>query len=338
MRDFMQQVTVIVHDTAPDRAMKRVLALLCDPAMVTIQAQQEETNPLMTCEAEQVGATPVIFLNVALKAGAGATGLFQIRPGTAARDALVALDAARPLRDEEWQQARREFFKVNDAIRRHLHDRSNDLSSGRASNGPDYFQKYLSQFRDYLRRFDFRDEAAIVEGMLATLASSAHLDGDVIEELRGGLNKIQTAIFGSELKQDQENFLPDEPPASYGTILVADDEGYPAECRAFFETRNYHIEVEVDEDKVRQSLEDNPSSVFLCDMTWRGDGLRGRDLMKLARKYESCFVIALSGSLLEKKDVPEAHALCDGVEAKTEKGALRVHQLIWQWSKIHKTV
>jgi hypothetical protein len=137
---------------------------------------------------------------------------------------------------------------------------------------------------------------------------------------------------------------PDHPPPELQYIFVADDDGYPGECQQYLQDLGYVVQVvehhhlPLEEapaqtyEQARRTLSGDPPEVFLCDITFRGLGGVGRDLMRLARRMPTCrLVIALSGAYQSPERIPEADKVCAGPWAKTPRGAQRVHELIWEY-------
>jgi len=135
------------------------------------------------------------------------------------------------------------------------------------------------------------------------------------------LSSVASAVF------------PEHPPAGYETILLADDEQVPPEFMAVLEKRGYYVAVIDSYRETESTLDADPHAVFVCDQTFGEDSSAGRRLMSLASQQPACrLIVALSGSRLEASEVPEAHAVCAGPNARTEQGAHNLHEVIWQWA------
>lgn len=123
-------------------------------------------------------------------------------------------------------------------------------------------------------------------------------------------------------------------PEAYRHILVADDDGYPAECVSYLEACGYRVEVVTDTGEAAQIITADPADVLLCDMTWGLDPGAGQRLMELAAA-ESAFklIVAMSGAPVTPGEAPHAGAICAGPVAKTEVGARQLHDLVRRWAE-----
>ena len=227
-------------------------------------------------------------------------------------------------------------FSEEDAgtqILQHVHDISNAVNKDPQSKASDlHFMVF--QLQKSLRLHERFEQALLLDDLAVELENLERWKR-LKPALLGALKQIEDNIAAATMPEvDSEaevGSLPANPPDGYGTVLVADDDGYPAECVERLRSLGYRVSVCDQEDEVRSEIEWNCSAVFLCDLTWGSDPMAGRRLMALAGEEKSCrVIIALSGSRLSASEVPEAHELCVGTTAKTENGALEVHKLIWK--------
>ena len=216
-------------------------------------------------------------------------------------------------------------------LRQRLHDIANRISKG--INADDLRESIMS-LKQTIDEAKGNNLARQLDNLAALIS-----DNYSKNELLCGLATLQVAIdndFGiGKISPDQDlaETIPDHPPDGFGTIVVADDDGYPLECQLFWKRLGYFIEIFDDFTDTMELLDDDPPAVLVCDMNWPGHSNAGCRLQEVARRGGCRFIVALSGGSISKSEAPDADETCSGAMAKTEIGVEQMHALIWRHAK-----
>jgi hypothetical protein len=258
-----------------------------------------------------------------------------LRIGQAGKTACEAIAAARPLQKDEMRHALAFFFKVEDRIRTHLHDRANDLKHAFTSGDLTVLQVGISRFARDLEVFDMVDEASVAKRMVDLVAAQSLPKEERLRQIRSLLVEMQQRHFPLAEQEIVDRLLPNEPPPGYETILAADDDGYAPEWQECLEDLGYGVHTVTSLQDARSMLLADPGRVFICDLHWReGRPEDVRNALALARRTGKCkLILAVSAALLRPGEVPEADAVLGGAEAKLGAGARRIHGIIWTWAE-----
>lgn len=255
-------------------------------------------------------------------------------------------DIPPPLTDAELQQMVRSHCGVQEEALRFTHSINNRLAAGLRRPGNSAggltaravkaLVAEVLDFGAFLRRYGLADEATQILTVSGMLSSSSTLAEQDVQALLERMDAVERTFRPPDAHDGADRAAtPDGAPEGYETIYVVDDEGYPQICRAYLEARGYGVLVETRYDNAWLTLSADPAAVLLCDQTLQNDPTAGRRLMTRARELGWRLIIALSGSVLNARDAPEADAICGGALAKTEDGARRVHQVICKWASEH---
>jgi CheY-like chemotaxis protein len=192
----------------------------------------------------------------------------------------------------------------------------------------------LTSLQDKLNHYGFGYCSTLITNMIPVLSQGQDEEPTRVRKLLQRLNELEQALFvPSEVGESEGAYLNYPAPSGYNTILIADDDDYPAEGVHYLEERGYSVNIVCSYEEAGLTLTADPPDVFVCDQTFGEDSRAGRKLMALAQESVDCkFVIALSGSILTPAEVPEADAICAGPTAKTEDGARLLHTLICKWA------
>jgi len=151
--------------------------------------------------------------------------------------------------------------------------------------------------------------------------------GSRVSQLIGAIN---AAIFGDF---DGLRWSPDGPPAdsaprSLDSLLIVDDDGYPADAEDYLRKLGYAITVVRNPAEALERLRYDPSAAVVSDLNFNADPQAGSRLFEELRRLPSAPTLVAISSDREFSARPLVDGFCLGPLAKTRDGATRLHAVL----------